>query len=326
MATPYLPHLPLGLLVRSAQRAAFLVATPVLLFAALFVLISDETNYVMRFRYPVLPVLLVGLVPVAQALVSRLTAVAAARRLGPLEEWLGTAFRLGRRPSDASTCGVANTPAADSNRLASHSNWFDLQAPRRKLISPAIALVLAASLAFDQHRTYRYIAPQRMGLHELGLHLHKYARRGFSLVTTEAGLLPFYSEWRAVDAWGLNDSHIAHSGGVDAAYLDRYRPEIITFHAYFSPGVPDHGPRVENRSLGLPWYRMVMTLKSYAESRGYVLAACFGRNAWDTHYYYVRTGFPYSAELVAMIRGLDYAWDGEPTVDFAAEERESRPE
>jgi hypothetical protein len=89
-------------------------------------------------------------------------------------------------------------------------------------------------------------------------------------------------------------------------------------HAYFSPGVPDHGERVETRSLGRPWYRMVMTLKRYAESRSYVLASCFGRNAWDTHYYWVRSGFHQSAEIVARLRALDYWWDGEPTVDFAA--------
>ena len=279
LAMPFLWLLPLGLLVRSARRSAAFVAVPVLLFAALFVLISDETNYVMRFRYPVLPVLLVGLVPVTQALVARFGATAAA--------------------------------AAGS---------------RRRLLSSSVAVILAVSLALAQHRAYRHVAPRRMGLHDVGLLLRGYARRGFSLVTSEAGLLPFYSEWRAVDAWGLNDSHIAHAGGVDEAYLDRYRPEIITFHAYFSPGVPDHGTRVENRSLGLPWYRMVMTLKGYAEQRGYVLAACFGRNERDTHYYYVRTGFAQSAEIVARIRGLEYRWDGETTGDFAADARQSVPE
>ena len=39
-----------------------------------------------------------------------------------------------------------------------------------------------------------------------------------------------------------------------------------------------------------------MTLKAYAERNGYILAAVYGRNAWDTHYYYVRTGFPDSAD------------------------------
>jgi len=270
---PFLWLLPLGLVARGARRAALFVTLPVVLFVALFVLISDETNYVMRFRYPILPVLLIGCVPVAQALWAR---------------------RPGLLPS----------------RLA-----------------PVPALALAAALAFTQHQSYRFVAPQRLGLYDAGLVLRDYASRGFALVTTEAGLLPLVSEWRAVDAWGLNDQYIAHKGGIDEAYLDRYRPELIVFHAYFSPRVADHGERVETRSLGRPWYRMVMTLKGYSEARGYELAACFGRNEWDTHYYYVRRGFPQSREITQKLRALDYYWDGEPTLDLAAphEADEARP-
>jgi len=179
-------------------------------------------------------------------------------------------------------------------------------------------LALAALLGAAQHAAYRFVAPQRLGLYDAGLVLHDYAARGFALVTTEAGLLPLVSEWRAVDAWGLNDQHIAHAGGIDEAYIDRYRPELIVFHAYFSPRVADHGERVETRSLGRPWYRMVMTLKGYAEAHGYELAACFGRNEWDAHYYYVRRGFPQSREITERLRALDYYWDGEPTLDLAA--------
>ncbi len=275
LAWPFLPLLPLGLLVRGARRAAAFVGLPVVLFTALWVLIYDETNYVMRFQYPIVPVLLVGVVPVAQALVTRM------RSLRPgLTPW--------------------PVPVA----------W------------PA-ALALAASLAWAQDRDYRWVAPQRMGLYHAALVLRDYAPRGFTLATTEAGLLPLYSTWRTVDAWGLNDSHVARGGGIDEAYLDRYRPEVIMFHAYFSPGVPDHGRGVETRALGPRWYAMVMTLKRYAETRGYALAACFGRNTHDTHYYYVRSGFPQSEEIVARLRALPYEWDGEPTVDFAAEARES---
>jgi len=45
-----------------------------------------------------------------------------------------------------------------------------------------------------------------------------------------------------------------------------------------------------------------MTLKTYAERNGYTLAAVFGRHAWDTHYYYVRPGFPESAEIIDLLR------------------------
>lgn len=275
LAWPFVALLPLGLLARKARRAALFTALPVLLFVSLFVLISDETNYVMRFRYPILPVILIGCVPVAQAL------AAWAREAAP---------RLFRAPA--------------------WTSW-------------PVAVTLAGLLAYGEHRAYRFVAPRRMGLYDAALVLRDYAPRGFALVTTEAGLLPFYSEWRAVDAWGLNDPYVAHHGGIDETYIDRYRPEVIAFHAFFSPGVPDHGGRVETRSLGPSWYRMVMTLKGYAERHDYELAACFGRHAWDTHYYYVRRGFHQSQEIVARLRALDYYWDGEPTTDFAVEAREA---
>jgi hypothetical protein len=180
----------------------------------------------------------------------------------------------------------------------------------------AVAIAAAAALCFWQHEEYRTIVPRRMGLYDAALMLRDYAPRGFALVTTEAGLLPLYSEWRAVDAWGLNDQWIAHHGAVTADYLDRYRPEVVAFHAYFSPGTPDSGDRIERRALGPRWYRMVMTLRSYAESRGYVRAAVYGRNPYDAHWFFVRTGFPQSEEIVARLRALDYWWDGEPTVDM----------
>jgi hypothetical protein len=258
--------LPIGLLSRSARRWAVFALLPVVLFVTLWVLVSDETNYVMRFRYPILPVVLLGWVPVAQGLAG--------------ERW--------KR-------GVGRNAA----------------------VAWPLALVLAVALAGWQDLRYRDVAPQRMGLYDAALVLRDYARRHYALVTTEAGLLPLYSTWRAVDAWGLNDAFVARSGQVTEEYLDRYRPEVIVFHAYFSPETPQSGPRIENRSLGPRWYRMVATLKRYAESRGYVLAAVFGRNAYDTHWYYVRSGFPESAEIAARLRALDYRWDGEPTVDLA---------
>jgi arabinofuranosyltransferase len=271
LGLPFVALLPLGLLLRETRRAALAATLPVAAFVATWVLLSDETNYVMRFRYPILPVVLMACVPVWQALV---------RRLG------------GFGPA------LTSPPPAAA--------W-------------ALAFAAAVGLAAWQHSRYRHVAPRRMGLYEAALVLRDYSRYHYTLVTTEAGLLPLYSGWRAVDAWGLNDAHIAHTGEVTDVYLDRYRPEVIVFHAYFSPGVAQAGPRIENRALGPRWYRMVMTLKRYAEERGYVLAAVFGRNAWDTHWYFVRPGFPWSDTIVQRLRGLEYYWDGEPTVDLRDE-------
>jgi hypothetical protein len=267
MGLPFVAVLFLGPAFRATRRLALLTLAPVLAFVCLFVLISDETNYVMRFRYPVLPAILMGWIPI----------------------WQGAfAPRRSRFPRSLTAAGAA---------------------------------VAIAGLGLVQHQRYRHVEPRRMGLYDAAIVLRDYRRYGYALATTEAGLLPFYSTWRAVDAWGLNDAFVAHHGGITEEYLDRYRPEVIMFHAYFSPGTPESGPRVENRSLGPSWYRMVMTLKAYAEKNEYVLAAVFGRDAYDTHYYYVRTGFPRSREITERIRALDYQWDGSPTLDLAAATR-----
>ena len=267
LGPPFLVVLAAGLVLRSTRRFAAFALFPVLAFACLWVLIADETNYVMRFRHPILPILLVAWVPVWQEL---------ARRL-PLSRW---------------------------SAVPGWAGW-------------AVAIAVAAGLSGFQHLRFRSVAQHRMGLFEAALVLRDYARWNYSLVTTEAGLLPLYSTWRAVDAWGLNDSFIAHHGQITPEYLDRYRPEVIVFHAFFSPRTPQEGERIESRSLGKPWYRMVRTLKEYAERNDYELAAVFGRDPYDTHWYYVRRGFPRSEEIAARIRALDYYWDGAPTTDFA---------
>jgi len=267
LGLPFLVLLPLGLLFPATRRVSWIALVPIVGFGALWVLISDEANYVMRLRAPLLPIVLVAWVPVWQALTARL-------------------------------------------------------APLPRVVGALAGLLVAASGGAWQHARYHSVLPRRMGLYDAALVLSQYEAREFCVATTEAGLLPLYSRWRAVDAWGLNDQWIAHNGTVTDEYLDRYRPEVIVFHAYFSPGTPESGPRVENRALGPRWYRMVMTLKRYAQERGYVRAAVFGRNPFDTHWYFVRSGFPQSAEIVARLRAVDYWWDGEPTVDFRDGDRE----
>ena len=260
---PFLAVLAAGAAWHKTRRHALAAWIPVAGFTLMWVLVSDETNYFMRFRYPILPVILVAWVPVAQA---------AAAALRP---------------------GLAVRRAA-----------------------PAIALVAAAALGYGQHRRFGHIEPQRMGLYDVATLLRPYAARGYTIATTEAGLLPLYSEWRAIDAWGLNDAWIAHHGGITEVYLDRYRPEVIALHAYFSPVSPPFGPGVAERGLGPRWFEMVTTLQRYADSRGYRLAAVFGRNPEDTHYYYVRPGFPESGAIAEAIHGMRYLWNGHPAHDY----------
>jgi arabinofuranosyltransferase len=149
---------------------------------------------------------------------------------------------------------------------------------------------------------------------DIGVILSKYKDRNYWIAITEAGLIPFYSGWNAIDTWGLNDQWIAHHGMVTEQYLDQYKPHIIMFHAYFSPIVKE---QVANK--GNKWDEMVLILQQYAEKRGYILAAVYGETPYDTHYYYVRPDFPDSQNIVKEIRSVKYIWhqSGKQCINFA---------
>jgi hypothetical protein len=127
--------------------------------------------------------------------------------------------------------------------------------------------------------------------HDLGQVLFPLRDRGYVMAVSKAGLLPFYSDWRAIDTWGLNDRWIAHHGHVTEEYLDRSRPHLLMYHLLSAGDVSPGGSPLE---------RMVSTLRRYAESRHYLVAGAFGRPE-DATYYYVRSDFDGRDELLRII-------------------------
>ena len=158
---------------------------------------------------------------------------------------------------------------------------------------------------------------ERDGRLEMAQMLADYRGKGYVIATTEAGLIPYYSGWSAIDTWGLNDQFIAHNGSITVEYLDKYKPEIIMFHDYYSPLVP---PRLTDANLAQRWFSMTILMKTYAEDNGYVLAAVFGDSPYDTHYYYVRSDFEDSKRLVEQIskfRNYFYPTTGKRSINYA---------
>ena len=157
---------------------------------------------------------------------------------------------------------------------------------------------------------------ERDGRLEMAQMLADYRGKGYVMAVTEAGLLPYYSGWDAVDTWGLNDQFIAHNG-LTVEYLDSKKPHLIIFHDYFSPLVP---PKLTEANLAQPWFSMTILLKTYAEENGYILAAVFGDSPYDTHYYYVRPDFEDSKRLVEQIskfRDYYYPTTGKRSINYA---------
>ena len=265
---------------RSAKTArrtlAFLI--PLVFFAAAFILVDNQTNFGGRFQYALWPLVLLSWYPLVEGLGGE------------------TGFSW-PQPASVRGRGVWALVALTLTYALVHYS-----------VSQNCALGnirLACSVAYESD-----------GRYEAAQILSDYQGKGYVIATSEAGLLPLYSNWTAIDTWGLNDEWIAHHGEVTNAYLDEYQPNVIMFHAYFSPLLP---PKLIDKNLEQGWFRMTITLKDYAESHGYVLAAAFGDSPHETHYYYVRSDFPDSAQISRRISSMRYAWpdNGRKAINYA---------
>jgi hypothetical protein len=276
---PFLMAFLLGFRSAKTIRQTIAFLTPLLLFSAAFILISNETNYGGRFQYALWPLILLSFYPLMDGLRQE-TGFSWPRPVVmlPRAVWLLVALALG-------------------------------------YALVRYAMVQSCSLTIAQ-RTCG-VAFEADGRYDVGQLLAAYQGKGYVLATTEAGLLPLYSNWTSIDTWGLNDAWIAHHGEVTPAYLDQYKPDLIVFHAYFSPLVP---PRINEKNLAQDWFRMTITLKDYAESHDYVLAAAFGDSPYESHYYYVRRDFPDSDKIAHSISAMtDYHWfsTGKKAINYA---------
>ncbi len=251
LCLPFLWILILALRWRKTARQALFSLMPIGSFVAIWVLLSNEINYLMRFQYAILPIVLISWPPLLE---------------GIRERW--KSFRL-----------FALNPAG-----------------RLGLAVMVSLVVLLYSYGQFGHATYA-----ADGRYDVALMLSQYRAKHYTIATSEAGLLAYYSNWRAVDTWGLNDQWIAHHGEISESYLDLYKPTLIVFHE-FNPSMPNDRDR--------QWLSMVATLKGYANKNGYRLAAAFGETPSDAHAYYVRTDFPDSAEIARRIQNIHYAWYG----------------
>ena len=95
-----------------------------------------------------------------------------------------------------------------------------------------------------------------------------YADRGYTIAVSEAGLVPLYSGWRAIDAWGLNDRQIAREGSLIAGSPRSGSAGGDFLSRVFSPWVPPP-------SRPEAWDEMTVQLDEYARAEGYHLAAVF---------------------------------------------------
>jgi hypothetical protein len=167
------------------------------------------------------------------------------------------------------------------------------------LIALTVGLLVVAGVSTRLDAFQRDALFTQDGRYDEGRALAPFASKGYTLVTTEAGLLPLISGWRTIDAWGLNDPSVVHQG-LTVAYLNENHPDVIVVHSTYSP--VDPRPSVE----WLPgWNAMTKKLDSYADSHGFVRAASFG-GFHETWNFYVLAHLPDACEIIDRIRAVHF--------------------
>jgi hypothetical protein len=245
------------------SKDALFALIPIVGFTGIWVLVSDEMNYLGRFQYPVLIMVLLS-----WPLLLRDTLLRPVQQ--ELPSW---------KPS-----------------------------ARTFLYS----IVLLSNIGVIAYPFYTFLSPPRSrdeGLYAMAAFLQRYESRHYTLAVTEAGVLPYYSLWDSIDTWGLNDAWIAHHGQISAAYLDRYKPEIIMYNS----------SRLSTDAVTLPgWESMVDVLECYATRNNYELAAIFPLpGTGHSHFYWVKRDFTDSQAILQKIKSFRYIWNGEVSPNLA---------
>ena len=190
---------------------------------------------------------------------------------------------------------------------------------RQGLVGLLAATTLLAVFYVTHIERSLYINP---GAYNLAMRLQPLAPKGYTLVTTEAGTLPFFSQWRAIDALALNDEYLAHNKGkFTTEYLDRYKPQLILYKSWQLGPYPAMTPAqqaIADKSFGARVPMVATELRDYAESHGYVLAAVYASQYCEFHYFWVASGGPDSAYILSAVRDHPYPYQesGAATFDF----------
>lgn len=139
------------------------------------------------------------------------------------------------------------------------------------------------------------------GRYEIAKILSNYASENYTMAISEAGLLPFYSKWKAVDTYGLNDKVIAHTGVITQSYLKEKSPEMIMFYNIKKTN--------KKNNIKLVYFmEMIDTLIQFTSNNNYELVGSFGIDKSNTHDYYIKRDFRDYSIISNEIRKVKYYW------------------
>jgi arabinofuranosyltransferase len=111
--------------------------------------------------------------------------------------------------------------------------WADVteRAHKATFLVCTLAALYAMSSLYDM---VEYANAEARGLQRAHVQVAQLLRRNFTpdrlLAASDCGVLPYLSEMRTIDIWGLTDRRIAEHG-FDAGYVMKARPDAIVLHS-----------------------------------------------------------------------------------------------
>ena len=153
------------------------------------------------------------------------------------------------------------------------------------------------------------LSPLGSGAFNIAVGLSRWEDKHYTIVATEAGVIPYFSHWRSIDGWGLNDAEIVHNpAGLTDAYLDQNHPAIIMF--YLEPLFPTmeefnevwRGDAPRRKDIS----QLLNEMSHYAVTHDYELAARWGASPCNVNIWYVKRGLPETQQMVDLIRTTPY--------------------
>ena len=273
------------------------ILTPAILFPWSYLLIDQLQNLGKRFQYPVYPIFLLAAAMALGQLALRASAPGLRRKnlaiiavgvVGAIFILFAPFVALERMTLMllliAILAGIKFLEGREPGIRASH-------------LAMAFLMTATALVIFNAQAGYRLansFYPTVFDDREaIGKALEPFADKGYTVVATEAGWIPYFSRWRAIDPFGLNDEYVTHHG-LSFDYLDQQGSDVIMYHQVKNPQPPR-------------WADMVKTLRDYAEARGYILAAIIERKGPDDlHVYWVKADNPDAQALIRAITGHDH--------------------
>lgn len=183
--------------------------------------------------------------------------------------------------------------------------WPTLAPKTRLALKASCILALCGALGYFD-RLY-FFGDAGFGMRDFGRRIAPLAAHGDSMALTEAGTLPFYSEWRIIDGLGLNDAYIAHHGGyVTEDYLAQQNPDVIMIHA--DGGFGDKFNALLNGDPPVPHTELTNfeVMAHFAHTHGYTLVAAMGSSPCNLHLFLVRPNWPDAPEFIHDLRDFPF--------------------